>query len=290
MLSRFLVLSILMVWAVACKAPSEEVLKKYPTGEKQEAVEYSGSGPERQIISRTGYYRDGTIAFEEHLEKGAPVTFTEYYPNGNLKSRKLLDSDGAVSSASYFDSDGARQLTSDEIADIIASLAQYAGPQAAAEDVATMETSAGTIRLRLYTDVAPGHSNNFKKLANSGFYDSTTFHRIVPGFVIQGGDINSRDNDRQNDSSGSPGYSIDAEFNPRPHVKGTLAMARAKDPNSAGSQFYIALDRLTRLDNNYTVFGEVIEGLEVVDAIAGAPRDKQDNPINPQRIYRVRVE
>ncbi|MCK4579574.1 MAG: peptidylprolyl isomerase [Candidatus Marinimicrobia bacterium] len=153
-----------------------------------------------------------------------------------------------------------------------------------------METSAGAIKLRLYTDVAPGHSNNFKKLANSGFYDSTTFHRIVPGFVIQGGDINSRDNNRQNDGSGSPGYNVDAEFNPRPHVKGTLAMARSQDPHSAGSQFYIALDRLTRLDNNYTVFGEVIEGLDVVDTIAGAARDKRDNPINPQRIYRVRVE
>ncbi|UCH64281.1 MAG: peptidylprolyl isomerase [Fidelibacterota bacterium] len=152
-----------------------------------------------------------------------------------------------------------------------------------------METSAGTIKLRLFTDVAPGHSNNFKRLANFGYYDSTTFHRVVPDFVIQGGDILSRDAKRANDGTGSPGYTIPAEFNPRPHRKGTLAMARSRDPNSAGSQFYIALSRLPQLDNQYSVFGEVIGGLAVVDSIATAATDSRDNPVQPQRIFRVRV-
>ncbi|MQY64842.1 MAG: peptidylprolyl isomerase [Calditrichaeota bacterium] len=152
-----------------------------------------------------------------------------------------------------------------------------------------METSAGTIKLRLFIDVASGHSNNFKRLANFGYYDSTTFHRVIPGFVIQGGDLLSRDAQRANDGTGDPGYTIPAEFNPRPHRKGTLAMARSSDPNSASSQFYIALSRLPQLDNRYTVFGEIIEGMAVVDSIAAAETDSGDNPVQPQRIFRVRV-
>ena len=141
------------------------------------------------------------------------------------------------------------------------------------DDLVIMETSRGTMKLKLFPDVAPKHCNNFKKLANSGFYDGTTFHRIIPGFMIQGGDINSRDNDPKNDGQGGPGWSIDAEFNELPHKRGVLSMARSSDPNSAGSQFFICVQDASHLDGKYTAFGEVIEEVHVVDHIVKTPTD-----------------
>ena len=280
---------IILLMTITCGNRNEEVLKTYPEGEKQEVAVFKGRGEDRQQVTKTGYYRDGTISFEETYREGELAAYRAYWNSGQLKARRDYSA-GQVELEEYFDSDGVPQLTRQQIKDRIAGLAEYKVEPATPDDIVTMETSAGIIKLKLYTDLTPGHANNFKKLANYGFYDSTTFHRMVPGFVIQGGDINSRDPDRANDGMGDPGYSIDAEFNPRTHVKGTLAMARSSDPNSAGSQFYIALGRLNRLDNQYTVFGQVTEGLEVVDAIAAAPTDNRDNPINPQRILKVRVE
>ena len=115
----------------------------------------------------------------------------------------------------------------------------------------------GTITLDLYSDVAPNTVANFEKLANSGFYNGLVFHRVVPGFVIQGGDPNG-------DGTGGPGYKIKAEFSERKHLTGTLAMARAADPNSAGSQFYICLEPQPGLDRQYTVFGQVTAGMDLV--------------------------
>jgi peptidyl-prolyl cis-trans isomerase B (cyclophilin B) len=280
---------IILSMAITCSNRNEEVLKTYSEGEKQEVAAYQGQGADRRQVSRTGYYRDGTISFEETYQEGELAAYRAYWNSGQLKARRDYSA-GQVALEEYFDSDGVPQLTRQQIKERIAGLADFKSAPATADDIVTMETSAGIIRLKLYTDLTPGHANNFKKLANYGFYDGTTFHRVMPGFVIQGGDINSRDPDRANDGRGDPGYSIDAEFNPRPHVKGTLAMARSPDPNSAGSQFYIALGRLARLDNQYTVFGQVIEGLEVVDSIAAAATDSRDNPIRPQRILKVRVE
>jgi peptidyl-prolyl cis-trans isomerase B (cyclophilin B) len=240
-------------------------------------------------VAKIGYYRDGTRSTEERYQDGEVVSFRSWWQNGNPRVIRLYEDDAAVSEQS-FDSDGVRYLTDTEIKGIIGKLADYVGEPASPEDTVIMVTSAGMIKMRLFTDVAPGHCNNFKRLANVGYYDSTTFHRVAPGFIIQGGDILSRDALRENDGSGGPGYTIPAEFNPRPHRKGSLAMARRPDPNTAGSQFYIALTRLQRLDNQYTVFGEVIDGLDVVDSIAAAPTDSRDNPIYPQRIYQVRVE
>lgn len=172
-------------------------------------------------------------------------------------------------------------LDSLEIGSIISGLQNYIGAPATEDDIAILETSLGTIKLRLFTDVAPKHSDNFKRLANYGFYDGTTFHRVVPGFVIQGGDLLSRDGNRGNDGQGGPGYTLEAEFNTRIHRKGILAMARGSDPNSAGSQFYIALRRLPNLDNQYTVFGEVVVGMDVVDAIVSIRTDAKDSPVEP---------
>ncbi|MFQ6010805.1 MAG: peptidylprolyl isomerase [Nitrososphaerales archaeon] len=141
-----------------------------------------------------------------------------------------------------------------------------------------METKLGRIVIKFSPDVAPVHVENFKKLAREGFYNGTTFHRVIPGFMIQGGDPNSKDDDRSNDGRGGPGYTINAEFSDVSHKRGIVSMARSSDPNSAGSQFFIVVTDATSLDGQYSVFGEVIEGLEVVDAIVSQPRDPNDNP------------
>ena len=144
--------------------------------------------------------------------------------------------------------------------------------------IAVIETNLGTIVIQLFPDVAPGHVENFVKLAQDGFYDGTTFHRVIPGFMIQGGDPNSKDDDRSNDGQGGPGYTINAEFSDKPHKRGILSMARAQDPNSAGSQFFIVVADSNFLDGQYTVFGEVIEGMEVADKIVNVEKDGNDNP------------
>lgn len=122
---------------------------------------------------------------------------------------------------------------------------------------AVIETNKGVIELDLYPDVAPNTVENFATLTNKGFYNGLTFHRYVPGFVIQGGDP-------EGSGMGGPGYKIKAEFNAKPHIAGTLAMARSAHPDSAGSQFYICLAPAPHLDRQYTVFGQVTSGLDVV--------------------------
>ena len=268
--------------------PEEEILKTYPNGQKQEVVRYEWKGGERHMVSRTGYHSNGNVSFKETYQEDSVTSYRSWWPNDQLRMVRKYEG-GVVATEQSYDSDGILYLTGEEIELRRRGLADYTGEPATPEDTVVMETSAGAIKLRLFTDVASGHSNNFKRLANFGYYDSTTFHRVVPGFVIQGGDLLSRDAQRANDGTGDPGYKISAEFNPRPHRKGTLAMARSSDPNSAGSQFYIALSRLPQLDNRYTVFGEVIEGMAVVDSIAAAETDSGDNPVQPQRIFRVRV-
>ncbi len=147
-----------------------------------------------------------------------------------------------------------------------------------ADTKAVLETPFGSITLKFFPDVAPGHVKNFVDLATKGFYDNTTFHRVIPGFMIQGGDPNSKDANKSKHGMGGPGYTIKAEFNARPHKRGTLSMARAASPDSAGSQFFICVKDSSFLDRQYTVFGEVESGLEVVDKIVAVPRDGNDNP------------
>ena len=143
------------------------------------------------------------------------------------------------------------------------------------DEIVIMETTRGTLVLKLFPELAPNHCNNFKKLANSGFYDGTRFHRVIPGFMIQGGDILSRDSDRANDGTGGPGWMVDAEFNETQHKRGILSMARSSDPNSAGSQFFICSADATHLDGKYTAFGEVIENIYVVDHLVNAMTDSR---------------
>ncbi|MDH4252822.1 MAG: peptidylprolyl isomerase [Nitrospira sp.] len=137
----------------------------------------------------------------------------------------------------------------------------------------------GEIVLKFFPDLAPGHVNNFIKLSQEGFYNGTTFHRVIPGFMIQGGDPNSKTSDRSSHGMGGPGYKVKAEFNSTPHKRGIVSMARANDPDSAGSQFFICVSDANFLDWQYTVFGEVESGMDVADKIVGMKRDGRDNPL-----------
>jgi peptidyl-prolyl cis-trans isomerase B (cyclophilin B) len=152
---------------------------------------------------------------------------------------------------------------------------------------ATIETRFGKIVFELLPDIAPETVRNFAKLAQSGFYDGTLFHRVIPGFMIQGGDPNTKQSDKSRWGMGGPGYTIKAEFNSRSHLGGIVSMARAMDPDSAGSQFFIVTTDSAFLDRQYTVFGEVTEGMDVADKIVNLPRNKNDCPLEDAKMNRV---
>ena len=154
---------------------------------------------------------------------------------------------------------------------------------------ATIQTNHGTISFRLLPELAPETVRNFESLARSGFYDGTLFHRVIPGFMIQGGDPNTKTGNRSSWGTGGPGYTIKAEFNSRSHQRGIVSMARAQDPDSAGSQFFIVTTDSSFLDRNYTVFGEVTEGMDVADKIVNLPRDERDCPLQEAKMLRVTV-
>ena len=181
-------------------------------------------------------------------------------------------------------------LTAEEIAAWQEKLRTIESVPVEEDEIAVLETSLGTIKFKFYSDVAPNHCANFKKLANIGFYDWTTYHRVIPGFMIQGGDINSKNGTPLDDGSGSPGYTVDAEFSDKSHKRGIVSTARkGGDINSAGSQFFIMHADYPSLDSQYTVFGEVIEGIEVVDLIANTPRNSRDRPLENVYIKKARV-
>ncbi|HEX6738964.1 MAG TPA: peptidylprolyl isomerase [Vicinamibacteria bacterium] len=145
---------------------------------------------------------------------------------------------------------------------------------------AVIETKFGNIELEFLPDKAPGHVKNFLDLARQGFYDHSTFHRVIPGFMIQGGDPNTKDpkGSRARHGTGGPGYNIKAEFNDTAHQRGVVSMARSSAPDSAGSQFFICVKDSLFLDRQYTAFGRVVGGMEVADKIVNQPRDAGDNP------------
>ncbi len=160
------------------------------------------------------------------------------------------------------------------------------------EKVAVLKTNHGDIVLRFFPDVAPNHVDNFMSLAANGVYDGVKFHRVIPGFMIQGGDPNSKDDNRMNDGTGGAGPGVKAEFTSVPHKRGILSMARSNNPDSARSQFFICVKDSPMLNNKYSVFGMVVEGMDVADAIVNLPRDRRDNPLpeNPAIIESVVIE
>ena len=154
---------------------------------------------------------------------------------------------------------------------------------------AIVNTNLGNIQFELLSDVAPETVRNFIKLAKSGFYDGTLFHRVIPKFMIQGGDPNTKESDKSTWGTGGPGYNIKAEFNSRSHLRGIVSMARSSDPDSAGSQFFVVTSDSTFLDREYTVFGEVVDGMEVADKIVNLPKDGNDCPLQEAKMIQVTV-
>jgi len=155
---------------------------------------------------------------------------------------------------------------------------------------ANIETNFGKILFKLIPELAPETVRNFEKLAKEGFYDGTLFHRVIPGFMIQGGDPNTKTDNKSSWGTGGPGYNINAEFSSRSHLRGIVSMARSQDPNSAGSQFFIVTADSTFLDRQYTVFGEVVEGMDVADKIVNLERDGNDCPLEKTQMISVTVE
>jgi len=153
---------------------------------------------------------------------------------------------------------------------------------ASTNEVAVIKTTEGEMVVEFWPDVAPKHVENFKKLAKQGFYDGTAFHRIIKGFMIQGGDPNTKDPAKESTyGQGGPQHRVNAEFNERKHVRGVLSMARSNDPNSAGSQFFVMLDTNPGLDRQYTAFGKLIKGDDVLTKIGDTP--VVPNPYDPRR-------
>ena len=192
----------------------------------------------------------------------------------------------------------ARTCTAIALAALAVGLA--AGPARAADEkkepgakkeVAVLKTTMGTIVFEFLPDVAPKMVENFKELATSGFYNGTTFHRVINGFMIQGGDPLSKDNDPTNDGTGSGPRKMPAEFTTKyTHVRGMVSTARSSDPNSGSCQFFVVQKDAHSLDNKYTIFGKVIEGMDVVDKISTVPKDQSDRPLKNVVMESVTVE
>ena len=162
--------------------------------------------------------------------------------------------------------------------------------KADAKEVAVVKTTEGEMVLEFWPDVAPGHVENFKKLAKKGFYDGQCFHRVIKGFMIQGGDPLTKDDaNKSRWGTGGPGYSIKAEFNDKAHVRGVLSMARSSDPNSGGSQFFICHGEPRFLDHQYTAFGKLIKGDDVLEKIATTPTEGQDRPVKRMGIESIKI-
>jgi peptidyl-prolyl cis-trans isomerase B (cyclophilin B) len=164
-------------------------------------------------------------------------------------------------------------------------------PMNSAKEVAVIKTSEGEMVAEFWPEVAPNTVENFKKLARSGFYDGTAFHRIVKGFMIQGGDPLTKDPAKESRyGTGDPGYKIKAEFNDRSHERGVLSMARSSNPDSAGSQFFICLANVSRLDHQYTTFGKIIKGDDVLGKIGDTEVTTSDSGERSKPTKRVTVE
>lgn len=178
------------------------------------------------------------------------------------------------------------------VSSVLTSSAQTpAAPGAAAKEVAVIKTSKGEMTVEFWSDVAPKTVENFKKLAREGFYNGTAFHRIIKGFMIQGGDPLTKDLANEGRfGTGGPGYKIKAEFNAKKHERGVLSMARSADPDSAGSQFFICLDTVSHLDGQYTAFGKLVKGEDVLLKIGNTPVASSGRGEASKPVERIVVE
>jgi peptidyl-prolyl cis-trans isomerase B (cyclophilin B) len=177
------------------------------------------------------------------------------------------------------------------VAAAVAEEKKETSPMNSSNEVAVIKTSEGEMVVQFWTDAAPNTIENFKKLSRQDFYNGTIFHRIVKGFMIQGGDPNSKDTAKESSyGEGGPGYKIKAEFNDHPHERGVLSMARASDPDSAGSQLFICLAPVRRLDHQYTTFGKLIKGDDVLDKIGNTPVERNAQGEMSKPTKRVVIE
>ena len=188
------------------------------------------------------------------------------FPKLDLRNSTFVF-DSHIDLTKFFEEQRSHNFLTDEQIEIIKQKAKnYEVKKVQSNEIIVMETSHGIMKFKLFVDIAPENCLNFKKLANSGFYDETFFHRIIPDFIIQGGDILSRDSNKNNDGLGNPGWTVKAEFNDKRHIRGTLSMHRIKnDINSAGSQFFISLSENQNFDNKYTIIGEIVDNIHVLD-------------------------
>ncbi len=174
-----------------------------------------------------------------------------------------------------------------ETAPPAAATAKMETPMSYENKVAELHTSAGQIDIRFFPDVAPNHVKNFIDLAQQGFYDGTKFHRVIPGFMIQGGDPNTKGGDPSMWGTGGSGKNVNAEFNSVKHKRGIVSMARSTSPNSASSQFFIMVADYPSLDNQYSAFGQVTKGMDVADKIVSARKGPNDRPLEPTTIEKI---
>src|SRR6266540_3169270 len=182
-------------------------------------------------------------------------------------------------------------IASTLVAAVVAEEQKEASPMSTSNEVAVIKTNEGEMVVQFWTDAAPNTIENFKKLARQGFYDGTIFHRIVKGFMIQGGDPNSKDPAKENSyGEGGPSYKIKAEFNDHSHQRGVISMARSSDPDSAGSQFFICLAPVPRLDHQYTTFGKLIKGADVLEKIGDMPVARNSSGEMSKPTKRVVIE
>jgi cyclophilin family peptidyl-prolyl cis-trans isomerase len=198
------------------------------------------------------------------------------------------DTAGTDTAAAASDSAAAATDTTDTSSTTAKSTAQESTSMSQYENkVAELHTTAGQIDIRFYPDVAPNHVKNFLDLAGKGFYDNTKFHRVIPNFMIQGGDPNTVSGNPSTWGTGGSEKNVKAEFNPISHKRGIVSMARSQHPDSASSQFFIVVADSTFLDNNYTVFGQVTKGMEIADKIVAAPKGANDRPLEPVAITKI---
>ncbi|HEX4644140.1 MAG TPA: peptidylprolyl isomerase [Verrucomicrobiae bacterium] len=180
--------------------------------------------------------------------------------------------------------------SADQTASSSANATNAATSASTAKEVAVIKTSQGEMVIEFWPDVAPKTVENFKTLAKKGFYDGTCFHRVIKGFMIQGGDPLTKDPSAEDRwGTGDPGYKVKAEFNDKPHVRGVISMARSNDPDSAGSQFFICHGNPAFLDHKYTAFGKLIKGDDVLEKIATTPTHPPDRPDQRQEVVSIKI-
>jgi peptidyl-prolyl cis-trans isomerase B (cyclophilin B) len=261
-------------------ATEAEAAKDAPTGEEAVTEDSAKSGEEEAATDDAAPSGEEEAATEDAAKSGEEAVTEDAAKSGE----EAVTEDAAKSGEEAATEDAAKSgdeeesVTEPTAVDPNAPYASVTFEEGEKPKV-LMETSMGNITIELWPDLAPKHCQSMVYLIEKGFYDSLTFHRIVPGFVIQGGDPDGN-------GTGGPGYGVPAEFSSRPHEDGILSMARSSDPNSAGSQFFLCLGRLTSLDNKYTVFGKVTEGLDIIHKIEKVPT-QSERPKTPVVMTKV---